>query len=51
LQNVPCEFAPEKIKPQPAHHEKLRSLFRLWGFKGMLQELDGRAQGQQAELI
>jgi DNA polymerase I len=51
LHNVPCEFAPEKMKPQPAHNEKLRGLFRLWGFKGMLQELDGLAQGQQAELI
>jgi hypothetical protein len=37
--------------PQPADNEKLRGLFRLWGFKGMLQELGGPLPGQQAELI
>jgi DNA polymerase-1 len=51
LREVACEFAPEKMMPQPADNEKLRGLFRLWGFKGMLQELDGPGQGQQAELI
>ncbi len=51
LQVVPCEFVPEKLKPQLADNEQLRVLFRLWGFKGMLAELDGTLQGQQAELI
>lgn len=51
LHVVPCEFVPEKLKPQRADHEKLRGLFQLWGFKGMLAELGGTLPGQQAELI
>ena len=51
LREVSCEFVPEKMMPQLADSEKLRGLFRLWGFKGMLQELGGPLPGQQAELI
>jgi DNA polymerase I len=51
LRKVPCEFAPAKLQLQPPEHEKLRGLFRQWGFKGMLAELDGSAQVRQAELI
>ena len=51
LHVIPCEFVPEKLKPQLTDVEKLRGLFRLWGFKGMLAEIDGTLQGQQAELI
>lgn len=51
LHAVPCEFVPEKLKPQSADNEKLRGLFQLWGFKGMLAELGGTLRGQQAELI
>jgi DNA polymerase I len=51
LREVSCEFVPEKMMPQLADIEKLRGLFRLWGFKGMLQELGGPLPEQQAELI
>jgi DNA polymerase I len=51
LHEVPCEFVPDKLKPQRTDHEKLGSLFRLWGFKGMLAQLGGPMPGQQAELI
>jgi DNA polymerase I len=51
LQPVPCEFAPDKLKPRPADVEKLSGLFRRWGFKGMLAELSGSLQEKQAELI
>jgi DNA polymerase-1 len=51
LQVVPCEFVPENLKPQKPDGEQLRSLFRGWGFKGMLAELDGQEPRQQAELI
>jgi len=51
LQDVPCEFVPEKMKPQLVDNEKLCGLFRRWGFKGMLAELAGPLPGQQAELI
>jgi hypothetical protein len=30
---------------------KLRELFRQWGFKGMLAELDAQCPEEQAELI
>jgi DNA polymerase I len=51
LQEVPCEFVAEKLKPRPVDNEKLRGLFRQWGFKGLLAELGGSAQAQQTELI
>jgi DNA polymerase I len=51
LQEVPCEFVSEKMVPQLADNDKLRGLFQLWGFKGMLQELGGPLPGQQVELI
>jgi len=51
LREVPCEFEPEKLLVRPADREKLRGLFRRWGFKGLLAELDAQLPAQQAELI
>ncbi len=51
LHEVPCEFAPEKLAVGPANRERLRDLFRRWGFKGMSESLDRQMAGQQAELI
>ena len=51
LHEVPCEFMPEKLAIQPADRVKLRELFRQWGFKGMLAELDAQCPEEQAELI
>ena len=51
LREVPCEFAPERLAVQPPDHEKLRGLFRRWGFNGMLAELDAAPAERQAELI
>ncbi|MDR3456208.1 MAG: 5'-3' exonuclease H3TH domain-containing protein [Verrucomicrobiae bacterium] len=51
LHEVPCEFQPEKLVVRPADREKLRGLYRDWGFKGLLAELDGQFQERQAELI
>jgi DNA polymerase-1 len=51
LPEVPCEFVPEKLAVGPAHRERLRELFRRWGFKGMIESLDRTLSGQQAELI
>ncbi len=51
LHEVPCEFVPEQLAVQPANREKLRELFRRWGFKGMIEALDRQMSGQQAELI
>ena len=51
LHEVPCEFAPERLAVRPADREQLRALFRRWGFKGMIENLDRQMPGQQAELI
>lgn len=51
LQEVPCEFVPAQLAVRPADRERLRELFRRWGFKGMIEALDWQMSGQQAELI
>ena len=51
LREVPCEFVPEKLAVRPPDRDKLRGLFRRWGFKGLLAELDAQSSAQQAELI
>ena len=51
LHEVPCEFLPEKLAVQAANRGKLRTLYRQWGFKGMLAELEAQCPEQQAELI
>ena len=50
LAEVPCELVPEKLAARPPEVEKLRELFRRWGFKGMLADLEARS-ARQAELI
>ena len=51
LHEVPCEFTPEKLKVGVADRGSLRALFRRWGFKGMLAELEAQWPEQQTELI
>ncbi len=51
LRAVPCEFVPDRLAVQPPDREQLRSLFRLWGFNGLLAELDALPVERQAELI
>ena len=50
LAEVPCELVPERLAARPPEVEKLRELFRCWGFKGMLADLEARS-ARQAELI
>lgn len=51
LHEVSCEFVPERLMARPENREQLRQLFRGWGFKGMLDNLDRTMSGQQVELI
>jgi DNA polymerase-1 len=51
LHEVDCDFVPESLKPQPPDRERLKDLFRRWGFKGLLNELLEPQAGQLAELI
>jgi DNA polymerase-1 len=51
LHEVPCEFEPEKLKPQAPDQERLKDLLQRWGFKGMLGELMESQAGRPAELI
>jgi DNA polymerase-1 len=45
--DLPCEFFPENLKEKPVDAGRLGGLFRQWGFKGMLAELERVAHGQQ----
>jgi DNA polymerase-1 len=51
LHEVPCEFLPEQLVIRPANPDRLRELFRNWGFKGLIESLDRTLSGQQVELI
>lgn len=51
LQSVPCEFAPEEFLVRTSDTEKMRHLFRRWGFKGLLADLDAQSPERQVELI
>jgi DNA polymerase-1 len=51
LHEVPCQFVEEQLAVCPPDGEKLRQLFRRWGFRGMLEALAARSPEQQAELI
>jgi DNA polymerase-1 len=51
LREVDCEFAPAKLAVQAADRDKLRMLYRGWGFNGLLAELDSCEPGRQSELI
>ena len=51
LQSVACNFKPEGLVVRKRDEEKLRGLFRRWGFKGMLAELDAQLSERQADLI
>jgi DNA polymerase-1 len=49
--DLPCEFSPAELMEKPADAERLRELYRRWGFKGMLAALEGSAPERQAVLI
>jgi DNA polymerase-1 len=49
--DLPCEFAPEALAEKPAAADKLRELYRRWGFKGMLAALEEMPREQQTVLI
>jgi len=51
LHEVPCELEPEKLAVRMTDREELRGLFRRWGFKGLLADLDAQSPEQQVELI
>jgi len=49
--DLPCEFLPEEMVEKPADAGLLGELFRRWGFKGMLEELETASGMRQAVLI
>lgn len=51
LQAVPCDFGSLAMAPREPDRETLAGLFRRWGFKGMLSELNVASTGQLAGLI
>lgn len=48
---LPCDFSPEDLVERPADTGQLSELFRRWGFKGMLEELEAGSILRQAALI
>jgi len=50
-EDLPCDFSPENLVERPADIAQLREMYRQWGFKGLLAELDGTARENQAILI
>jgi DNA polymerase-1 len=51
LHEVPCEWAPEKLKPQLPDRVKLRGLYSGWGFRSLVAALEEQCPERQAELI
>jgi DNA polymerase-1 len=49
--DLPCEFLPDELAEKPADANRLRELYRLWGFKGMLAALEPVTTERQAVLI
>lgn len=49
--DLPCQFSPADYRVKPPEVEKLRDLYRNWGFKGMLAMLEGAASSHQQLLI
>jgi len=49
-EDLECEFSPERLAVKPADGERLAELFRGWGFRSMLAELE-RSAAQQQVLI
>jgi len=50
--DLPCDFLPADLAPQPADGTRLRDLFGRWGFKGMLAALAAETPtARQAALI
>ena len=49
--DLPCEFLPAALAEKPADAGRLRELYQIWGFKGMLAALDELSRERQAVLI
>jgi DNA polymerase-1 len=49
--DLACEFSPDELADKPVDTARLTDLFRRWGFKGMLQEIEAGSGLRQAVLI
>ena len=49
--DLPCDFSPENLAAKPADIGLLGELFRRWGFKGLLGDLEAASGLRQAVLI
>lgn len=50
-EDLPCDFSAEDLAEKPADAVRLAELFRRWGFKGMLKDLEKAAESRQVVLI
>ena len=49
--DLPCDFSPEILMDKPADPGQLGELFRRWGFRKMLEDLEAASGMRQAVLI
>ena len=49
--DLPCDFSPDSMVEKPADTGRLGELFRRWGFKGMLEDLEAAPVMRQTALI
>ena len=49
--DLPCDFSPENLLEKTVDAGGLGELFRRWGFKGMLEDLEATSGMRQAVLI
>jgi len=48
---LPCDFSPERLMDQPVDAGTLAGLFRQWGFKSLLEDLERANALRQTMLI
>jgi DNA polymerase-1 len=51
--DLPCDFSLEELREKPADADRLAALYRRWGFRSLLAELEAppRFAGRQAVLL
>lgn len=49
--DLSCDFSPEELVEKTMDAARLGELFRQWGFKGLLEDLEAKSRMRQAVLI
>jgi len=50
-EDLPCEFSPDEMADKPADADRLAALFRQWGFRSLLAEVEsGKVSGAKDQV-